>query len=204
LVPDAHAEERLDAAAAAVRERDATPLLNAHIAAGHARVRATLVGHPGITEVVAGVGDAPALLATTAAALLADSDVLGAECFGPTSVVVRYTDPDELRRVAAHFDGELTATVQGEADEPLAAELLGAAARFAGRVLWNGWPTGVAVTHAMQHGGPYPASTSQFTSVGTASLRRFQRPVAFQNVPDALLPAALRAADPLGLPRRES
>jgi NADP-dependent aldehyde dehydrogenase len=72
-----------------------------------------------------------------------------------------------------------------------------------GRVLWNGWPTGVSVTYAMQHGGPYPATTSAgHTSVGTTSLRRFLRPVVYQNMPQALLPEVLRDGNPCGVPRR--
>lgn len=204
LVPTESAADMIDAAAQAVRSKGAAPLLNTHIEEGHARSRAALRGHPQVTEIVSGTGIEPALLETTAAALLADPEILGAECFGPTSVMVRYDDAAQLRRVAAAFEGELTATVHGEeSGDDLAAELIALSARFAGRVLWNGWPTGVAVTHAMQHGGPYPATTSQFTSVGTSSLRRFQRPVAYQNVPDALLPAELRAANPLAIPRRE-
>ncbi|WP_280218594.1 aldehyde dehydrogenase (NADP(+)) [Nocardia neocaledoniensis] len=204
LVPTEAAADMIDAAAQAVLAKGAAPLLNTHIEEGHARSRAALQGHPQVTEIVAGTGIEPALLATTAAAFLAEPEILGAECFGPTSVVVRYGDAAQIRRVAAAFEGELTATVHGEESaDDLAAELIMLSARFAGRVLWNGWPTGVAVTHAMQHGGPYPASTSQFTSVGTSSLRRFQRPVAYQNVPDALLPAELRAANPLAIPRRE-
>jgi len=72
-----------------------------------------------------------------------------------------------------------------------------------GRVLWNGWPTGVSVTEAMQHGGPYPATTAPLhTSVGTAAVNRFLRPVSYQSMPDRLLPPALREDNPLGIPRR--
>jgi NADP-dependent aldehyde dehydrogenase len=72
----------------------------------------------------------------------------------------------------------------------------------AGRVLWNGWPTGVSVSYAQQHGGPYPATTApHFTSVGTASIARFLRPVAYQDAPDAVLPPALQEANPWGIPR---
>jgi NADP-dependent aldehyde dehydrogenase len=72
----------------------------------------------------------------------------------------------------------------------------------AGRIVWNGFPTGVAVTWAMQHGGPYPSTTSPgHTSVGATAIRRFLRPVAYQNAPDALLPEALRRANPLGIQR---
>jgi NADP-dependent aldehyde dehydrogenase len=90
--------------------------------------------------------------------------------------------------------GQLTATVQGDADADAdEIELVARLAEHAGRVLWNDWPTGVAVTDAQQHGGPYPATTAPLTtSVGTASVARFLRPVAFQSVPSAALPTELR------------
>ena len=96
--------------------------------------------------------------------------------------------------------GQLTGTLHSESDEleslrPVVAALEG----LAGRVIFNGFPTGVAVTRAMQHGGPYPATTALHTSVGTTAIRRFQRPVTWQNAPAELLPAALRDANPLGI-----
>lgn len=84
-----------------------------------------------------------------------------------------------------------------------AAELVGLLTEKAGRVLWNGWPTGVTVSYAQEHGGPYPATTAAgTTSVGTAATRRFQRPVAYQDFPDAALPPALQEANPWGIARR--
>ncbi|WP_433798454.1 aldehyde dehydrogenase family protein [Actinomycetospora sp. CA-084318] len=184
--------------------RAAAPMLDDRIRDAHGAARTALVGHPAVRVLVRGAGpEDPALLTVDAATLLADPEALAAECFGPTSLVVRYRDEAELLVVARHFVGELTATVHGEPGEAVAGELVRIAAGFAGRVLWNGWPTGVAVSHAQQHGGPYPAATGSFTSVGTTSIRRFLRPVAFQDVPDALLPPALRRANPLGLVRRE-
>jgi len=89
-----------------------------------------------------------------------------------------------------------------EADTDAARALLPTLERKAGRLLVNGWPTGVEVCHAMVHGGPFPAtSDSRTTSVGTLAIRRFLRPVCYQDLPDALLPEALREANPLGLPR---
>ncbi|MCY1232933.1 NADP-dependent fatty aldehyde dehydrogenase [compost metagenome] len=82
------------------------------------------------------------------------------------------------------------------------AELVEQLSGLAGRVLFDGWPTGVAVNWAQQHGGPYPATTSLFTSVGATAVRRFQRPVAYQDAPEAVLHPALREANPLGIPRR--
>ncbi len=90
-----------------------------------------------------------------------------------------------------------------EIELELVRRLLDQVSANAGRVIWDGWPTGVAVTAAQHHSGPWPASTSVLhTSVGTAAIRRFLRPVAYQNVPDALLPAPLQDANPLGVPQR--
>ncbi|OLF19428.1 aldehyde dehydrogenase (NADP(+)) [Actinophytocola xanthii] len=197
-------EERL---VAALAERPTARLLNDRVADGHARTLSTLAGHPATRLLAAGTdsaaGPAPTLLAVSAADFLAHRSELAVECFGPTSIVVTYSGEDELVACARTFTGELTATVHGEGEDPVAAVLLAELSGRAGRVLWNGWPTGVAVTYAMHHGGPYPATTSAaHTSVGTASLRRFLRPVTYQNVPQHLLPTVLRDGNPLGVPRR--
>ena len=143
------------------------------------------------------------MLATTVPELLAAPEELLVECFGPTSLVVEYADDAELLAAAVAFGGQLTAAVHGEKADTVVPALLALLADRAGRVLWNGWPTGVSVTDAMQHGGPYPATTaSLYTSVGTAAINRFLRPVCYQSMPDLLLPPALRDANPLGIPRR--
>ena len=110
----------------------------------------------------------------------------------------------DLLQVAESLNGQLTATIQGtEADLAGAQELLYILERKAGRLIINGFPTGVEVSTAMQHGGPYPATTdSRFTSVGTASILRWVRPVCYQNVPAAALPPELRNENPLGLMRQ--
>lgn len=192
---------------AAIAVRPAGRLLNDRTAEGYARTLSTLTSHPAVRVLATGVdttdGPAPTVLGVSAADLLAHRDELVVECFGPTSVVVRYGSDEELLACARSFTGELTATVHGEGDDPVAAVLTAELSDRAGRVLWNGWPTGLAVTYAMHHGGPYPATTAPLhTSVGTTSLRRFLRPVAYQNVPQHLLPAALRDGNPLGIPRR--
>ena len=97
--------------------------------------------------------------------------------------------------------GSLTATVHAEPGEDLA-DILAVLTEVAGRVLFAGWPTGVAVSWAQQHGGPWPSTTSIHTSVGVTAIRRFLRPVAYQDAPDAALPAELRESNPLGIPRR--
>ena len=139
----------------------------------------------------------PTLLTTAAADLLADlregRDEVFRECFGPTTLVASYDNEDELLAVAEAIDGQLTASIIGTDDDPVVAPLRDALALKAGRVLWNGWPTGVSVTYAQQHGGPYPATTAPTTtSVGTDAIARFLRPVAYQGFPPHLLPAALR------------
>ena len=93
----------------------------------------------------------------------------------------------------SRLGGNLTATLHADPDEPDAAAWLARLSRFAGRVIFGGWPTGVAVAPAMTHGGPYPATTSPTTSVGGTAIDRWLRPVTFQTVPPALLPAELRA-----------
>jgi NADP-dependent aldehyde dehydrogenase len=120
------------------------------------------------------------------------------EVFGSSSLVVRCADEQQLRAALDHLEGQLTATVHlTEQDVAVAARLLPTLERKAGRILANGWPTGVEVTHAMVHGGPFPAtSDSRSTSVGTLAIERFLRPVCYQDLPDALLPAALRRDAP--------
>ena len=126
---------------------------------------------------------------------------LQTECFRPTAVVITYDDESQLPELAETVEGQLTATVHGT-DSCQVAELVEILARKAGRVVWNQWPTGVSVTYAQQHGGPYPATTAAgSTSVGTAAIERFLRPVAYQGFPQHLLPEALRGDNPLGVPR---
>ncbi|QLD12062.1 aldehyde dehydrogenase (NADP(+)) [Microbacterium oleivorans] len=197
----------LEALAATVLPAPA-PLLNDGIASGFRRSLERTAQHDGV-EVLAGspaaegADPAPALLRTTVASVIADPEALVSEMFGPAALVVEYDDEGDLVAVARLLEGQLTATLIAEEGDALAAELLPVLATKAGRVLWNQWPTGVSVTDAQQHGGPYPATTAVgTTSVGTAAITRFLRPVAYQNVPDALLPAALQEANPLGIPRR--
>lgn len=121
-------------------------------------------------------------------------DTLRKEQFGPYSLVVEYEEETDLLAAVESFEGQLTGTIHGtDADNP--DELVEALVRTCGRVLWNSWPTGVSVTYAQQHGGPYPATTAvQTTSVGTAAMRRFLRPVTYQGFPSRLLPTELRDA----------
>ncbi|MCU1730264.1 MULTISPECIES: aldehyde dehydrogenase (NADP(+)) [unclassified Pseudomonas] len=142
------------------------------------------------------------LFVTQAADFLADPS-LQAEVFGSASLVVTCADDAQVRQVAEHLEGQLTATLHlDEADLDDARALLPTLERKAGRLLVNGWPTGVEVCDAMVHGGPFPAtSDTRSTSVGTAAILRFLRPVCYQDFPDNLLPAALQHGNPLHLRR---
>ncbi len=126
------------------------------------------------------------------------------EMFGPASLFVACDDAEQMRAVAESLEGQLTATLlMDDADLDMAAGLLPVLERKVGRILANGFPTGVEVTSAMVHGGPYPAtSDGRSTSVGTAAISRFLRPVCYQNLPQALLPAALRDDNGAGTWRR--
>lgn len=142
----------------------------------------------------------PVLFETDGATWM-DHEDLGTEIFGPSSVAVRARSRDELLQIAEGLDGTLTASVFGT-PEDLAAnqELIAVLETKAGRLLFNGFPTGVEVSPAMNHGGPYPATADpKFTSVGTASILRFLRPVCYQSFPETLLPVELQNANTLGL-----
>jgi NADP-dependent aldehyde dehydrogenase len=142
------------------------------------------------------------LFATTGEHFLATRKLLE-EVFGPATLLVECRDTEELVAVARHFDGQLTAAMHlEEEDGSLARTLLPVLERMAGRVLVNGFPTGVEVAHAMVHGGPQPAtSDTRTTSVGAMAIERWLRPVCYQNFPEALLPEALQDGNPLGVLR---
>lgn len=164
----------------------------------------------GHVTVVAGTTDqsgptaTPTVLATTASTLADHPDVLVDECFGPSTLLVSYDDLDQVQTMLTALPGSLVMSVHGTDDDVGHIKgLVAAATDRAGRFVWNEWPTGVAVNWAMHHGGPWPATTAPLhTSVGATAIRRFVRPVAWQGVPDALLPPELREANPLGVPRR--
>lgn len=145
---------------------------------------------------------APTVMRTTSAAFR-DDPGMQAEHFGPATLVVVCGSVDDLLLTLESLHGTLTATVHSAAPEQgTARALLSLLREKAGRLIWNGYPTGVEVVPAMHHGGPYPATTAPWsTSVGPAAIRRFLRPVAFQNVPQSLLPEALQDANPLGILR---
>ncbi|GAA3597345.1 aldehyde dehydrogenase (NADP(+)) [Kribbella ginsengisoli] len=177
------------------------PMLNDRIASGFSSGLDRLRKVDGLRV----LSDGPAtLLGTTVSELLDRREEILEECFGPVSIVVEYSSVDELTAAVEAFEGNLTATLHAEdADTDLARALLPLLTARAGRVLWNGWPTGVAVSWAQHHGGPFPSTVGSIhTSVGVTAARRFQRPVTYQDTPNAVLPEVLRNANPTAIPRR--
>lgn len=126
------------------------------------------------------------------------------EVFGPASLIVRCTDAAQMKALLASLEGQLTIALHlSDDDHPQARELLPLLERKAGRLLVNGFGTGVEVGHAMVHGGPFPAtSDTRTTSVGSLAIQRFLRPVSYQDLPQALLPQALRSDNPWQVPQR--
>ncbi len=192
-------------------------LLNPGIGRSYIERRDAVMNDPEVRVVVEGsvrvaedgnVWARPTVVALPASALEPGREDLLDEVFGPFSVLVEYDEEGALApALASLYQGNLTGTVHaaaGEDSAPLRA-LVAQIARKAGRVLFGGWPTGVAVTPAQQHGGPYPATTNDSsTSVGTAAITRFLRGVAYQNAPAAFLPPAVQDANPWGVPQRRA
>ena len=192
---------------AAIDRVAAAPLLYDGVAARYDEIRTELARTPGVRVLTQGTQDgleaSPTLLAVDGAAFRAAPAALTEECFGPTSILVEYSDVEELSDLFTLVPGSLTATLHAEeSDFDGLQPMIEAMAARAGRLVFNGWPTGVAVSWAQQHGGPYPATTAPHTSVGVTALRRFQRPLTYQGFPAPLLPAALVDDNPLGIVRR--
>jgi NADP-dependent aldehyde dehydrogenase len=132
---------------------------------------------------------------------LLSEPLLSEELFGPSTLLVKYSARQQLLAIARNLEGHLTATIHGEADD-LAEykDLIGILQRKVGRLIFNGFPTGVEVSHAMVHGGPYPATSDvRSTSVGTMAIFRFARPLCYQDFPSEALPDELQDDNPLGI-----
>ena len=196
------------AAAAALADVEPATMLSAGIASAYVDGVAALDRNAAVERASAerGAGQnrcVPALFDTTAEAYARDASI-GDEVFGSAAIVVRCRDMAEVTAVVAGMEGQLTATIHmDQRDMEMARPLLPLLSDKAGRLLVNGWPTGVEVTHAMVHGGPFPAtSDSRSTSVGSLAIARFLRPMCFQNLPEDMLPPALQDSNPWHLSRR--
>ena len=197
------------AASTALAESKPVTMLTPGIHASFEKGVDALASHGAVKTVARGcVGDGVnqargALFETDVDSFLADA-ALGHEVFGSSSIVIRAKDMDGIARVIRGLEGQLTATLQIEAeDEDAARPLIPLLEDKAGRILANGWPTGVEVAYAMVHGGPFPAtSDGRTTSVGAKAIERFLRPVSYQALPESLLPKAVRDANAFGARRR--
>ena len=197
VMAGAEADAFIAAAKAALGEIGPQTMLTDGIAESYRSGRDRVHGIAGAQEVLTSTCDlrnaTPYLFQSTGKAWLANEE-LGEEVFGPLGIVITVENEDEMITVAHSIVGQLTATLHmDEGDTPLASKLMPILERKAGRLLANGYPTGVEVCDTMVHGGPYPASTNfGATSVGTLSIRRFLRPVCYQNMPEAILPEDLQ------------
>lgn len=199
----------VDAATIAIEKSTAATMLTPGIAAAYNRDQTAIAEHYGVQTQALGTPSTcanaglPALLVTEAEVFLANPE-LHSEVFGATSLIVRFQDEDQLYRAAAKLEGQLTATIHSDkSDQDLASRLIEQLESKVGRILFNGWPTGVEVGYAMVHGGPFPAtSDSRTTSVGALAIERFLRPVSYQDVPASLLPSAIADGNPDNIWRR--
>ena len=197
-----------DAAAAALQLKPAGTMLTAGIHQAYDNAIGKRAGVSGVQLVANGSQEGPGCAARAAlyqcdAATFLANPALEEEIFGPVSLMIACRNQDEILAVTRHLEGQLTATVHAvESDHALAGALLPLLERKVGRILFNGFPTGVEVSYAMVHGGPFPAtSDARSTSVGATAIERFLRPVCYQDVPAGLLPDALKDGNPLGLVR---
>lgn len=198
----------VDAAAKAINAWTPGTMLTPSIGVNYERATALVENQPGVAEVASSASAEfrarARLFEATAATFLANPK-LHEEMFGPAALVIRCADFAEMLDVFANLEGQLTVAIHFDAnDDAMTPQILDAAMRKAGRVLANGFGTGVEVSPAMVHGGPWPAtSDGRSTSVGTMAVERFQRPVCLQDFPEPLLPAVVRDTNPWCLPRRE-
>lgn len=183
-------------------------MLHAGIADAYRQKRAEMLQHQEVQCLAAATEPTPAdpllgcaTLATTTGSQFLNNHQLHKEVFGPFSLLVRCKDAEEMLAIAQQLEGQLTATLMATPDDlQQFSELKEAVTNLCGRLILNGVPTGVEVCKSMMHGGPFPATTdSRFSAVGADAIKRFARPLCFQNWPDDLLPDALKNANPLGL-----
>lgn len=196
----------IDKLAADIRKMEPAAMLHAGIFKNYVERRGNALAQQDVEMVATSEKEpqfnegSPTVATTTASAFLSNP-ILHQEVFGPFSLIVKCASMSEMIEVARHFEGQLTATIMGtDTDINYNEELVDCVQNICGRLVLNGVPTGVEVCQAMHHGGPFPSTTdSRFTSVGSDGIKRFTRPLAFQNWPDHLLPEELRNSNPLKL-----
>lgn len=182
-------------------------MLNKGVASNYSKTRDEFLNQPGVKTIDPAANETDlnksAALATVDAATFLENKSLWEEVFGPFTLIVSCDDSSEMHKIASELDGQLTITFMGDDDDLTShKDLIHQCQQKAGRLIFNGVPTGVEVCHSMHHGGPYPATTdSKFTSVGTGAIRRFVRPVAYQNFLTDLLPDELKPGNPLNILR---
>jgi NADP-dependent aldehyde dehydrogenase len=184
-------------------------MLNQTICSAYYKERQHLLSTQGVETVWTGEEGkedykASASLAKTTAKNFSANSLLQNEVFGPSSLIIVCEDEKDLQSVLKSLNGQLTATIIGTADDlKRFHNCLDLLTERVGRVIYNGVPTGVEVSHAMMHGGPFPSTTfAHFTSVGTEAVKRFLRPVCYQDCPQELLPDALKDENPLHIMRK--
>ena len=196
----------MDALSGEIKLITPAPMLHAGIYKNYVEKRAAALSQPDVETVAVAEQDAAfmeatATIASTTAEIFMQNPLLHQEVFGPYSIIIRCSDITEMKEVAINLEGQLTATLMATENDIINNnDLVEAVKNLCGRMLLNSVPTGVEVCLAMQHGGPFPATTdSRFTSVGADGIKRFARPIAFQNWPDSLLPDELKNDNPLNI-----
>ena len=209
VLDDAQSHQFIAMVQERMASREPGILLNANVTDGLARAVQQTLTQPGVERLTGGtITEGPGYcyentVLQTSSDAFRTVPALQNEHFGPVTLFVTCKSLDDMAQTVQHLHGSLTATIHAAPNEvETAAPLADLLRNKTGRLLWNGFPTGVEVVHSMQHGGPYPATTAPATtSVGMTAIKRFMRPVAFQNAPAETLPAALQDANPLGILR---
>jgi acyl-CoA reductase-like NAD-dependent aldehyde dehydrogenase len=205
ILPETDRALLVSALAERTRAIEFHPLLSKSIEANFYDAVYDVASVPAVDTLLSSSGSAGpglTLLSTSADAILDNPAIAHREMFGPAGLIVVGARAEQYSNLSRAFGGQLTCGIHAEPGENVG-DLISTLATQSGRVVWNGWPTGVSVTYAQQHGGPYPASTApSTTSVGVAAIGRFLRPVTYQDVPDMLLPPGLRDSNPWSIRRR--
>ena len=209
VVKDANTDTFVHRLAQALQQVDSAIMLNQNICTAYYKERQQLLSHHGVQAMWTGdeVNNeykGSASLAQTTASNMIQNSALQNEVFGPSSLVVVCEDENELKSALQALRGQLTGTIIGTADDiGRFQSCIDVLVQKVGRLIYNGVPTGVEVSHAMMHGGPFPATTfAHFTSVGTEAIKRFLRPVCYQDCPQEFLPDVLKDENPLGVMRK--